>query len=187
MPRRRGHADQRTQASGRTEGTNRTNARQRTSTRTTNTTVKQTTVPRIITKDVVSSIQFHSKDEIEWGAASEFKQLDTGEAVVMVDGRGVWHCQTPEAKEPLRHAPKFAARKLSLWRDEMLHRPEFVSPQQIQQEREQFLEALTNELRSLAYQSTVGRLDTTGEPISRTPPRLIVDPDSVDNDPHITF
>jgi len=180
------NVDQKTNAQGRSDGSSNTNARQQTSTRTTNRTVKQTLVPTIMTKEVISSIQFYSKEEIEWAAASEFKRLGTGEAIVTIDGEGVWQCQTPLAKTPFSHAPKYAATKLKSWQNEMLQRPEFASPQQIQQEREEFLTALTSELRLLTHQQSQGTLNATGG-IVQAPPRLIVDIDSDHDDPQVTF
>lgn len=180
-------ADQETQGEGRTEGNSKTNARQSTSTRTTNRTIKQTLVPTILTREVISSLQFYSKDEIEWAAASAFKQLETGEAIITVDGQGVWQCQTPVAKEPLEHAPKFASRKLNLWRDQMLQRPEFVAPETVQQEREHFLKTLTQELQLMAQQQASGRLESTGAEIQPPPQQLLIEPIDDDGDPQVTF
>ncbi|MBC7821558.1 MAG: type IV secretory system conjugative DNA transfer family protein [Planctomycetaceae bacterium] len=83
--RSKGHA----QSSSRAHGVSKSTAQQQTSSRTTSTTRKQTLVPKIETHTVVSSLQFFSKEEIEWGAAALLKELDTGEAIVMVDGVGV--------------------------------------------------------------------------------------------------
>lgn len=181
--------DEQTRAKGRGRATNRAHsnseakAQQRTSTRTTNVTRKQTLVPKLETHEVLTLLQFHSKDEIEWAAASALQQLDTGNAIVMIDGVGVWKTLTPEAKNPFSHAPKFAMKKLQEWRTELLKRPEFTEPKKIQAERKKFLDSLLVELRRLSRDSSSGRFGSgSGNPDRRIE---LIDPEEHDNNPEL--
>ncbi|MCA8995064.1 MAG: type IV secretory system conjugative DNA transfer family protein [Planctomycetaceae bacterium] len=173
-------ADRATQASGQGSSTSQAQAQQRTSTRTTNLTYKQTLVPKIVTQDVVTSLQFYSRDEIEWAAAAEIKELATGEAIVMLDGVGLWKAMTPLAKDSLSHAPKYAASELRKWRKRIVSRPEFAAPETIQQERKEFLQSLVQELRTISVQrkplkrvesSLTGEKPRHDEPLMPKPPR----------------
>ncbi len=145
------NAEQQTKGQTGGRSTSRADACQRTSTKTTNITYKQTLVPKIVTKEIVSGLQFYGKDEIEWAAAAELKELGTGEAILLIDGHGVWKTQTPLAVDPLGHAPKFAAGKMRQWREEIVARDEFASPEAILQERKEFLDRLIEELRKRSF------------------------------------
>jgi len=159
-------------------GTSRSSAKaqQRTSTTTNNRTVKQTLLPILETRNIVSSVQFYSSEEAAWDGASTIKNLDTGEAVVVVDGTGVWVARTPLAAEPFDHAPEFAARKLNEWRQQMLEQPMFAAPTLVLEERKEFVRKLTAELTRLTYQSggleqhrttlNIGDVGATGDPDS---------------------
>ena len=152
------NADQQTRTATSGANDNHSMATQRTSTRTTNVTVKQTLSPIIVNREVVTGVQFYSKEEIEWAAASTLAQLQVGEAVLVMDGEGVWKCKTPLAEDPLQHAPVWAAGKLTEWRSEILELPEFVSPEIIQKERSEFLKNLLSELRRMTDASRPGQL-----------------------------
>lgn len=128
-------------------------AQQQTSTVTSNRTVKQTLVPILETRNIVSSVQFYSSEEAAWDGSSAIKNLDNGEAVVIVDGTGIWKAKTPLAQEPFQHAPAFGARKVKEWRAEMLKQPMFAAPTQILQERREFVSRLTDELNRLSFQA----------------------------------
>ncbi len=180
------NADQRTNADGQSQGQTQTQAQQQTHTTSQGVTYKQTLVPKLVTKNIVSSVQFYSREEIDFDAAARLAGQDTGEAIGIVGGQGVFCTKTPEAKEPFAHAPKFGARKMAEWRREMLAREEFAAPEQIQREREQFLATLMDELRTLSYQSSARRLDQHPSSIIQTPPpRCLELPDA--EDPQITF
>lgn len=147
------------------KGTGRSHAkaRQRTSTATTNRTVKQTLVPILETRDIVTSVQFFSAEDAVWDGATTIKNLDNGEAIMVIDGVGVWQTQTPLANEPLAHAPAFGARKIQAWKNEMLKLPMFASPAQVQKERDAFVRKLTQELRNLSYQQAPSERGIDGQ------------------------
>lgn len=126
-------------------------AKQSTYTVTKNKTRKQTLLPVVETRDIVSSVQFYSNEEVAWEGASMIKNLRTGEAIIIVDGSGVWLAQTPLAVDPYAHAPVFAAKRLAAWTKDMQSLPFFASPTVIMSERQLFLERLTTELERLAY------------------------------------
>ena len=76
-------------------------------------TLKQQLVPHIVTKDVVTSIQFATPEEIDREHAARMKQFLTGEAFLQIDGLATYVVQTPLASDPLLITPRFAARKLA--------------------------------------------------------------------------
>ncbi|MEZ6052416.1 MAG: hypothetical protein R3C02_13660 [Planctomycetaceae bacterium] len=106
-------ANQRTrgQADARSSQTSHSDAQQHTQTSTRGITYKQTILPKLVTNEVVSSVQYYSLEEIDREAASRMASLETGAAFVIVDGQGVYFARTPLAKLPYGHAPQFAARK----------------------------------------------------------------------------
>jgi len=164
-------ADRQSRARADGSSSSQAKARQQTSTRTANVTYKQTLVPTVVTRDIVTSLQFYSKEEIEWAAAAAIKELRTGEAILLFDGVGVWQAMTPLAKDPLSHAPKFAAQKWASWRAEIVARPEFAPPEIIQQERQEFLRLMTQELRTISLQGERGSQHT--QAIQRRTPELV--------------
>ncbi|MCA9075280.1 MAG: hypothetical protein KDA93_09625 [Planctomycetaceae bacterium] len=154
----------RSNADGSTSSATHTDARQHTQTRTRGKTYKQTVLPKLKIRNVVSSVQHYATEEIDRGAAAFLAERDTGEAAVMIDGQGVFQTKVPLASLPYSHAPQFAARKLRVWKEQIHARPEFVSPQQIREERQQFLEVLVEELQTLSYRRSAGVLDVTQKP-----------------------
>jgi hypothetical protein len=121
-------------------GTTRTDARNWSNTRTRGGSItrKTTLVPRIRTRDVVTSIQFYSPDELVIEAASRFTQLRVGTALLYIAGRGVAEAKLPLAKDPLRRTPQFAIKKLSQLRKLVLARNEFATPEQLLDQRRTF-------------------------------------------------
>lgn len=99
---------------------------------------KTTLVPRIKTRDIVTSVQFFTAEEQIIEAASRFTGLDVGTAILLIAGRGVAEVALPLAKDPLHRTPRFAARKLSELRRIVLARPEFATPEQLMDERQAF-------------------------------------------------
>jgi len=152
------HADQRTRSSSQARGRSqqsstsstdtRTTSDSRTSTTSHSRTIKQQLISRIITRNIVTSIQFFTPEEIDRDHAARIVQFATGEAYLLLGGIGAFLVQAPLATDPLSRTPKFAGRKLAEFLSAQWRRPEFVSPDQVQQERQKFLEKLLEELRS---------------------------------------
>ena len=99
---------------------------------------KTTLVPRIRTRDVVTSIQFLSTDEQFLAEASEFTRKAIGTALLYTAGRGVSQVTLPLASNPLRRTPTFAGKKLSQLRSQVFARREFATPEQLLADRQQF-------------------------------------------------
>lgn len=126
-----------------------------TSTRNTGVTYKQTLIPRIITKNIVTSIQFFSLDEQRQDPATKLAGLGDGAAFVHLSGRGVARVQFPLAKRPFSGTPQFARRKQAEFWRELLKRPEYASPEAILEERERMFDQLLLELQRLAPHETL--------------------------------
>lgn len=121
-------------------GTTRTDGRSWSNTRSRGGSVtrKTTLVPRIRTRDVVTSIQFFSPDEQFIDVASRFTRLPVGTAMLYIAGSGVAEAKLPLAKNPLGRTPRFAAKKLSGLRQLVLARNEFATPKQVLDQRRSF-------------------------------------------------
>ncbi len=99
---------------------------------------KTTLVPRIRTRDVVTSIQFFSADEQFLDKASHITRMSVGTALLYIAGRGVAQVLLPLAANPLGRTPAFAIKKLSQLRGLVLARPEFATPEQLMAQRREF-------------------------------------------------
>jgi hypothetical protein len=105
-------------------------------------TIKQTLVPTLKWRDVVSSVQFFTPEEHVLKAASELAGLPTGTGIVYVSGQGVARVTFPFPGEPLARTPRYAAKVLARFYQELWKRPEFATPREILAERERFLTEL---------------------------------------------
>jgi hypothetical protein len=121
-------------------GTTRSDARNwsNTHTRGGGITRKTTLVPRIRTRDVVTSIQFYTADEQIIQAASDLTQYAIGTALLYIGGHGIAEVKLPLAGNPLRQTPQFAAKKLAELRKLVLVRGEFATPEQLFDQRRDF-------------------------------------------------
>lgn len=115
-------------------------------TATRSTTQKQQLVARTITRDIVTSIQFASPEEIDRDHAARIKQYATGEATLLIDGLATYIVEAPLAQDPLASTPQFAQRKLAEFQSRQWQRTEFISPTIATAERHRFIERLLAEL-----------------------------------------
>ncbi|QDU42909.1 AAA-like domain protein [Symmachiella dynata] len=150
-------------------------ARQHTQTRTDNrthtetTTWKQTLVPKVVTRDVVTAIQFYTPEELDREDAARIREFDTREAFLLIDGLATYEIQTPKVTDPYATTPRFARRKLNEWfQRQIANRPEFSTPLEIERERQAFLERLISELQRMAYERPRGTIVA--------PSRLLIQP-----------
>ena len=95
-------------------------------------------MPRIRTRDVVTSIQFYTADEQIIQAASDLTQYAIGTALLYIGGHGIAEVKLPLAGNPLRQTPQFAAKKLAELRKLVLVRGEFATPEQLFDQRRDF-------------------------------------------------
>lgn len=124
----------------------------RTQTRGGGRTFKQTLVPRLVVREIVTSIQFFTPDEQFTLAASELSSFPIGTALLYIAGKGSIRVAFPLPKQPYRMAPKFGVKKLRQLRTFVFDRPEYDSPAKIQNERTRFLQSLARRLTALLYE-----------------------------------
>lgn len=99
---------------------------------------KQSLVPRIRTREVVTSIQFYSSDEQFLEAAREIATQACGSCFMYLAAQGVSRVQFPLAGNPLSGLPKYAAKKLAQLQKLIFDRPEFATPDELMQLRHEF-------------------------------------------------
>jgi hypothetical protein len=111
---------------------------------------KQTLVPRIVTRNIVMSVQFYSLEEQRQVPATKLAGLRTGAAFLHVSGRGVAEVGFPLARDPFVGIPKFAKRKEAEFWQDLLARPEYAAPASILKARQRMLDELLVQLQRLA-------------------------------------
>lgn len=111
---------------------------------------KQTLVPRILTREVVSAVQFFTTEEQLVEAAREITRLPRGECFLYLAGQGVWQVQVPLAHQPWRGLPTFTAKKLSELRRLILARPEFDRIDDLLRKRAEFEAKLVTFLQDMS-------------------------------------
>ncbi|MBI2806063.1 MAG: hypothetical protein HYX68_13870 [Planctomycetes bacterium] len=112
-------------------------------------TFKQTLVPRIVVRDIVTSVQFFTTEEQYSQAASAIAGFPIGTAFLYIAGKGTMRVAFPLPKQPFLRTPKFGRKKLQALTETVLARPEYGSPASIQAERVQFLQSLARHLSAL--------------------------------------
>jgi hypothetical protein len=113
-------------------------------------TFKQQLVPRIVVRDIVTSIQFYSPDEqvMEW--AGTIAAAPVGTALLYIAGQGTVKVRFPLPSTPFRRTPKFGAKQLARLRRLVTDRPEYALPQEIASLRATFTAELAGRLTALA-------------------------------------
>lgn len=139
-----------TDASGTTN--TQTNSASTTRSRGGNRTRKQTLVPRLKTRDIVSSVQFLSTDEQLVEAAGRISEYPIGSAAMHVAGQGTSVVSFPLPKNPFPGTPKFAVKKLQQLRQMIAVRPEYDTFAAIAAQREMFRQSLARHLHALCAQ-----------------------------------
>lgn len=116
---------------------------------------KATLVPRLRTREVVTSIQFFTPEEQNSIAARDLTGLPTGEAIVYSAGSAAMRVRFPLAQRPFARTPKFAAKRLKALRLEITARAHFASPRRIAEERREFEQRLISYLENLTRENRV--------------------------------
>lgn len=130
-------------------------ARQRTTTSTQSSgtsrsrTWKQQLVPIIETRQVVTSVQFFTKEEQEATKASALTRLATGEAFLHVSGAAAVPVRFPLAADPFARTPRFGARREAEQQALQERLPAFATLAEIQADREALVAALVQRLYDL--------------------------------------
>lgn len=142
-------------AQGRTQTSSQSSST--TSTRGGGRTFKQSLVPRIKTRDIISSIQFLTLDEQIAQVASEIARLPIGAALLSLAGR-VARVRFPLPRDPLARTPKFAQKKVTELVRLIHARPEFQSPIERAEARLRFEQRLIEHLQRLAATEIAPRI-----------------------------
>lgn len=122
----------------------------KTTTRGKSVTRKQSLVPRIRTREIVTATQFYTTDEQIIEAASELTTLPRGTAMLYIAGQGVTRVNTPLARNPMASTPRFAAKKIAQLRREVHARPEFDTTENLKLKRIEFEQKLVKFLQDAA-------------------------------------
>ncbi len=164
----RQHTDATTRSRSDAHGTTETTTTNQSSTRSRggSRSYRQSLVPRIKTRMIVSSVQFFSTEERTTMKASEIAEFPTGTCILYISGRGAGRVELPLPVEPLRRTPKFAAKKVAEMIAASAARPEFATPVQITEERTLFAERLVEYLDGLV-------LPTSAVEVGESPVRSI--------------
>ncbi len=153
-------------ALGRSSGTKTTSTRNQSTTvsRGGSRTFKQSLVPRLVSEFVTTGIQFYTPEEHVLQNAAALAGLPTGHAAVYLSGHGVYYVRFPLIEDPFLLTPKFAAKKLLAFQQELRALPYYRSPQQILDQREKLLLATIEELDRLSAKPAL-----IVEPVTNTP------------------
>lgn len=118
-------------------------------TRTRTRTRKQTILPVLRTRDVLSSVTFFTPDEHDREAAAILAAKDTGQAILHVSGKALFHVTLPLAKDRLKHAPHTLAQLETAYRAHLRALPFFHTPEAVFAERKHFVDVLLRNLREV--------------------------------------
>ena len=110
---------------------------------------RQTLVPRIVTRTVVTGVQFYSLDEQKTERAVALSRLLVGQAVEFVNGRGARAVQFKMAPNPYRWSPQYGRKKRTELEQMLATRPEYATPTEVMTARRTFLERLVEHLRTI--------------------------------------
>lgn len=110
---------------------------------------KQTLVPRIRTRQVVSAVQFYTTDEQFLEMARELTRLPRGTCLLYMAGGEVARVRIPELRDPHAGVPRFAAKKLEQLRSLILARDEFDTLASLKLKRIEFEQRLIQFLYEL--------------------------------------
>ena len=118
-------------------------------------------MPRILTREVLTTIQYFTTEEQIIEAARDLTRLPRGTCFLYLAGQGVSQVQIPRIRDSLVGLPKSAARKLAQLRAEILSRPEFDTTANLQRKRIEierqlvhFLNESSEARRLLVHEST---------------------------------
>lgn len=126
---------------------------------------RQTLVPRIVTKNVITGVQFYSSDEQVMEQASVLANLATGRAMLHVSGRGVVQIGFPLFQEPFEKTPRFAAKQAAAFHQQLSLRPEYASPVAILEQRRRLLEEVLAGLDGTVLQTLSDQRPASSAPI----------------------
>jgi hypothetical protein len=140
------------QGSSHARGSSTSSASQRTTTQshssgtTRSRTRKQQLVPVVETHQVVTSVQFLTREEQEALQASALTRLNTGEAFLHVTGSAAVQVQLPYAVDPFARTPRYGRRKEDEHQSMQEKKEAFATPEKVRAEREAIVAALVRHL-----------------------------------------
>lgn len=156
------------------QGTTQTSGKNwsKTMTRGMSVTRKQSLVPIIRTREIVTSVQFYSTEEQFLEAARDIALLPCGTCFLYVAAKGVSRVVLPLARNPLGGLPKYSAKMLGQLRKLVFSRPEFSTPDELLRLRQEF------EARLIDYLSETNRSSQALLTDART---VLILPENCDN------
>jgi len=161
----------RTQSQAQATGTSRTDTsnQSQTNTRGGSRTRKQTLVPRIRTRTIITGVQFFSIEEQNVEGAVELSQHPVGTATLYLSGQLPKRVAFPLAKQPFARTPNFARRKRAELHRILAERPDYEHAEVIVQQRALFAERLVEHLRSVPIEHQPAEIPTLNEPDELNP------------------
>ena len=126
--------------------------------------------------EILEHIQFLRPEDQLTIVASKIASFDTGVAVLHVAGKGAGIVKFPLPLHPYRRTPKYGRKKLCELRRLVFARPQYVTPEELLDSRQAFLERLVAHLNAIAEQYDSKRLGYSSESLpKKTESERIVD------------
>lgn len=119
-------------------------------------TVKQTLVPIFRQFNAITGVQFFTPEEWNLTVAAQLTRLRTGECAFYVRGLGLCYGCLPLSVDRLAKTPKTALRRITADDERMRQLSWFMSPEEIEQQRQRFFHSLLRELRRAVSRSLSG-------------------------------
>lgn len=162
----RSHARADQAGRGGTKGTSQENSvsRSRATGRSRGATYKQQLVPIINTKDVVTSVQFFNKEELDATGATVIANLRVGQAVLHTSGSAPVRVTFPFAADPFEMCPRFAKEKEAKHRAALEQLEGFATVKEIEEQRKLPLASLLQRLAAVAEKKTDSAKLLTSQP-----------------------
>ncbi len=127
-------------------------------------TFKQSLVPKLRWRSVVTGVTFYSPQEHQMMNAAWLASLKIGEAIVHGPGKPM-SVRFPLAQDPAKHSPKFVARRIKQYQQILAQI--FPSPREVLQQRQIQLEALIKNLGLALPEKDAGDDPFPNNPLSR--------------------
>ena len=113
---------------------------------------------------MVTSVTFYTPEEHFLETAAELPRLPIGTAIAAIAGRGAYRIAFPLPEDPADRTPKWAARRVTIFRRQLLERSEYLTHAQVESQRDQMLDALIRGVHQLVEQPR--------ESLPHTPPGI---------------
>ena len=113
---------------------------------------RQTLVPRLKSRTVITGVQFFPIEEQKIEGAVELSGLPVGTALEYIAGKRARRVRFPLSRNPLARTPKYARKKRAEFERLLAARPEYAAPAEIMAARQDFQQRLVAHLRSITVE-----------------------------------